>query len=180
MSTLPAAATNSKLKLIISALLAATLIAALAVFLYFSLVCPCERTPGAFLFGDVVEEEITDWSFANDVPLCQIQVWAGIRPHAVNLNCMATPQGELFLSCGNCENKYWAQQIGDSQGGRLRLEGTVYPVLFERIADGATLDQAWAARATKLQVHSGPLNPAPTVGQQRGETWSSYKVTSAL
>jgi hypothetical protein len=49
------------------------------------------------LLGDVQETPITDWSFVNDTPLCQIQVYAGFRPHAVNLNCVATEQGELFL-----------------------------------------------------------------------------------
>jgi hypothetical protein len=171
---------NSKLKIILAGLLATLASVSVAVFLYFSLACPCERTPGAYLFGDVVDEAITDWSFANDVPLCQIQVWAGVRPHAVNLNCMATPEGELFLSCGNCVNKYWAGEVGDDEQGRLRLNGTVYPVKLRRVLDDRVLDQAWDARVTKLQVHAGPLNPAPAPDAQRGEGWASFQVTSSI
>mgnify|MGYP001390856032 CR=1 FL=1 len=52
--------------------------------------CPCERTPGGWLLGERVSEPVTDWSFANDVPLCQIQVRAGLLPHSINLNCMAS------------------------------------------------------------------------------------------
>src|SRR4029077_11428996 len=60
--------------------------------------CPCNRTPGFLLLGDMQTTPLTDWRFVNDVPLCQIQVYAGIVPHAVNLNCMATPDGQLYLS----------------------------------------------------------------------------------
>ena len=59
-------------------------------FLGWSATCPCERTPGAYLFGTSAEGPIADWTFANEVTLCQIQIRAGIRPHAINLNCMAT------------------------------------------------------------------------------------------
>ena len=62
--------------------------------------CPCNQTPGFMLLGDVQTTPVIDWSFVNDIPLCQIQMYAGIMPHAVNLNCMATPDGQLYLSCG--------------------------------------------------------------------------------
>jgi len=48
--------------------------------------CPCNRTPGFMLLGDVQATPVTDWRFVNDVPLCQIQMYAGIMPDAVNLN----------------------------------------------------------------------------------------------
>ena len=180
MSEIQVTSDNSKLRIILAGLLATLVVVAIGVFLYFSLICPCERTPGAYLFGDVVDEEITDWSFANDVPLCQIQVWAGVRPHAVNLNCMATPQGELFLSCGNCVNKYWAGEVGDNEQGRLRLNGSVYPVRVRRVLDDRVLDQAWGARAAKLRVHAGPGNPAPAQGVLRGEGWWSFQILSSI
>ena len=52
--------------------------------------CPCNQTPGFMLLRDVQQTPVTDWRLVNDIPLCQIQVYAGIMPHAVNLNCMAT------------------------------------------------------------------------------------------
>src|SRR5690242_17861005 len=36
--------------------------------------CPCNRLPGFVLLGGVHQEPVTDWSFVNDVPLCQIQI----------------------------------------------------------------------------------------------------------
>ena len=33
--------------------------------------CPCNRMPGLMLLGDRQETPVTDWTFVNDVPLCQ-------------------------------------------------------------------------------------------------------------
>lgn len=78
-----------------------------ASFMVFSSICPCTLTPGGLLFGERVETPVTDWNTttANEENLCQLQIWAGIRPHSINLNCMATPEGELFLSCSVCVRK---------------------------------------------------------------------------
>jgi hypothetical protein len=142
--------------------------------------CPCNRMPGFMLLGDVQEAPVTDWSFVNDVPLCQIQIRAGIIPHAVNLNCMATPDGALFLSCSVCSTKYWASQVGPDEPGRLRLNGRVYPVVLNRVQDQAVLDRAWAARVKKLQVHGEPpYNPAPPPDAKRPDSWWTFQLRSA-
>jgi hypothetical protein len=142
--------------------------------------CPCNRMPGLVLLGDVQETPVTDWSFVNDIPLCQIQIYAGFIPHAVNLNCMATPNGDLFLSCSICSQKYWAARVGPNEPGRLRLNGRVYPVVLNRVKDPAVLDQAWAARVKKLQVHGEPpYNPAPPPDAKRPESWWSFQLRSA-
>lgn len=143
--------------------------------------CPCDRTPGFMLLGDVQEAPVADWSFVNDVPLCQIQVYAGIIPHAINLNCMATPEGELFLSCSVCDTKYWPSMVGENESGRLRLNDRVYPVVVNRIQDEAILERAWAARVKKLQVHGGgPFNPAPPPDAKRPPNWWTFQLRSAL
>ena len=142
--------------------------------------CPCNQTPGFFLMGDVQTAPVTDWSFVNDVPLCQIQMWAGIMPHAVNLNCMATPDGRLYLSCGACEGKFWGRNVEDNEHGRLRLNGKVYPVVFSRVTDQAELDRAWAARVKKLQVHGDETyNPAPPPDAKRSPAWGTFHLRSA-
>ena len=80
---------------------------AVGAFLTWFFTCPRGRIPGGYLFGKVTEEPVKDWSFANQVSLCQIQI-STILPHSMNLNCMATPQGNVYLSCSNCEPKYWS------------------------------------------------------------------------
>ena len=147
-------------------------------FLAWSFTCPCDRSPGGYLFGAGPEEQLADWSFANDVPLCQIQVSAGLLPYSINLNCMATSTGELYLSCGRCEAKRWSGAVLDDSTIRLRLDETVYPVTATRVLDPDELDRAWVARVDKLQVHSSPLNPAVPVGTPRPDSWWSFRVKS--
>ena len=40
--------------------------------------CPCDRAPGFVLTGPVSEMPVDDWSFIDDVPLCQVQVWGHV------------------------------------------------------------------------------------------------------
>ncbi len=175
-----AAVESSKIRTIILALSGTLVVAVIVGFFIYSSVCPCERTPGGLLMGERAREPVADWSFANDVPLCQIQIWAGIRPHSVNLNCMATAEGKLYLSCSFCDTKYWASKVGENESGRLKLNGIVYPVIFNRVLDPAELDSAWAARVSKLQIHGGPGNPAPPPDAQRGDRWWSFNLVSAI
>lgn len=181
MNEAQASSKNSKYRTILLAAAAAITIGAIAGFFIYSAICPCERTPGGLLFGERSNEPVTDWSFANQVPLCQIQIWAGIRPHSINLNCMSTPEGKLYLSCSFCDSKYWAGKVGANEPGRLRLNGVVYPVTFNRVLDPNELDNAWAARINKLQIHGGgPNNPTPPADTPRAERWWSFNLVSAI
>ena len=113
---------KSNVKLILGGGAACVLVAGVIGFLIYSSICPCDRTPGGFLFGDSSDGQVNDWSFANDVELCQLQIYAGIRPHSINLNCMATPEGEMYLSCSVCDMKYWAAKVGENERGVMRLD----------------------------------------------------------
>ena len=146
--------------------------------------CPCEGTPGFVLLGDTQEEPVADWSFANDVSLCAIQIGIWMRPHSVNVNCMATPEGELFISCSVGEHKYWCPRVGQDHSGRLRLDGVVYPVVLNREMDQANLDRVWAARIRKLQKPAvqarqpGGGGEPPPLDTPRPEAWWSFHVVS--
>ena len=153
-------------------------------FFYWARTCPCDGTPGFALTGELHEEPVTDWSFANEVDLCQIQITIGWRPHSVNLNCMATPAGDLYLSCSVGERKYWCPRVGLDEPGRLRLDGVVYPVVLNRGMDSSTLDAAWLARVTKLQKPSvQALQPpglrVPPLDAPRPDSWWTFHVRSA-
>ena len=168
-----AGASTRRMKLIVPVAVVGVLAVA---FLGWSATCPCERTPGAYLFGTSAEGPIADWTFANEVTLCQIQIRAGIRPHAINLNCMATPSGQLYLSCSQCDGKYWSVRAANNGWARLRLDGTVYPVQLTRAMDPDELDRAWLARVTKLNSLEAPANPAPPPGTPRPDHWWSFRV----
>ena len=149
-----------------------------------TMTCPCEATPGFVLLGDSHEDPVTDWSFANQVSLCQIQFSIWLRPHSLNVNCMATPDGDLFISCSGGARKYWCPRVGEDQPGRLRLDGVVYPVIFNREMGPATLDRVWTARMHKMQDPRvrerqpggrGDLRPLDT---PRPDSWWSFRVVS--
>ena len=166
--------TRGQLGAIVGAVAASLLVTA---FLGWAITCPCDFTPGGLLFGDRAGEEIADWSFANDVSLCQIQV-GGLLPYSVNLNCMATSSGGLYLSCSVCDTKRWAGVVVGNSRAKMRLDGTVYPVTATRVMDPDELDRVWAARLDKLQEHSSPINPAAPVGTPRPDRWWSFHVVS--
>jgi len=171
---------GSKIRLILGSLLGVLAAGGVVGFIIFSSICPCEGTPGGFLFGDRTDEVVTDWSFANQVELCQIQIWAGVRPHAVNLNCMSTPDGKLYLSCSVCDTKYWAGKVEPNESGRLRLDGVVHPVVFNRITDPAEMDRAWRARDLKLNTMIQNPVGAPQPGAPRADRWWTFNVVSSL
>ncbi len=129
--------------------------------------CPCARIPGGHLLGTEVEEAVTDWSFVNQVPLCQLEV-ASTLPHSINLNCMSA-DGELYVSCSNCEAKHWSSVALARPSARIRIAEAIYPVTLARVEDPSTLDKAWLARASKTGA------PAST---PRPDHWWSFRLTS--
>ena len=133
--------------------------------------CPCDRSPGAWLIGDVVEDPVADWSFANQAGLCQLEV-AGVIPHSVNLNCMADAS-ELFISCARCDGKYWSTRAMEIPYGRIKIRDSVYPVKMIRARDNATLDRAWRARANKRRGRS-----PDTLVPPRPSHWWSFRLES--
>jgi len=158
------------------ALLGLAVIALGAFFTWF-FACPCDRIPGGYLYGNVIEQPVNDWSFANEVSVCQIQINT-LLPHSINLNCMATPQGDLYLSCSNCQRKYWSQAALKNPSSRLRMNGNVYPVTLTRVTDPMEMDQVWQARVKKLQVVATAVNPAVPLGTPRPDGWWTFRVES--
>lgn len=134
--------------------------------LTFTALCPCGPTPGAYLFGAEAQAPINDWSFIDQVPLCQLEVTTW-RPHSVNLNCMSS-QGQLYISCSNCAAKSWSRTAVTMGIARIRADEIVYPVTLQRVTDAAELERAWAARLRKIQQE--PV--------QRPSHWWSFRLSS--
>lgn len=173
---------NSRLKMWVGGGLIAVFLCAVVGFLAFSSICPCAISPGGFLFGERVDISVTDWNTttANQENLCQLQIWAGIRPHSINLNCMATKEGELFLSCSVCNTKYWAARVGVDEAAVLRLGNLIYPVTLNRESDPVAMERSFRARVLKLQ-HTDletMITPRPPLDEQRPDHWWTFRVTS--
>jgi len=143
---------------------------------FWSLNCPCERIPGGYLLGDEVTEVVSDWEFANQVPLCQLEVQVGFLPHSINLNCMATETGDLYLSCSRCEGKRWSSAVGVMTEARLKLDNLVYPVTVTRIKDPDELERAWRSRLSKLRQLRGN---SVDISAVRPEHWWTFRLESS-
>lgn len=148
----------------LAALVGIALVAAAAAFWF---VCPCEQMPGGPLAGERAPAPVADWSFVNDVGLCQVEVDRGM-PWSVNLNCMSS-SGALYISCSRCAGKGWSSAALEDPLGYIRVRETVYPVRFTRLIDGAALDLAWQARARKLGLEDGTPRP---------DHWWSFQLES--
>jgi len=157
------AARRSLLTTILIALAGLTAIGAIA----YATACPCGPVPGVWLFGERAEAPVNDWKFANDAPLCQVQVYTW-KPHAINLNCMSD-NNELFVSCSNCDGKSWSGYVAGNPEGNIKIEGIVYPVTFRRITAPAELDRIWLARLRKIKSDSKESRP---------NHWWSFKLES--
>jgi len=133
-------------------------------------VCPCAMVPGGSLSGGEMNKMVSDWSFVNskeDVPLCQVEVSAFL-PHSVNVNCMSANRA-LYVSCSNCDGKYWSSKAMMNSNGRVRAGSSVYPVTLIRVVDFAELDVAWQARANKVGARE--------IGE-RPDHWWSFRLES--
>ncbi len=139
-------------------------------FTYWFLMCPCERTPGGYLLGEESAERIDDWSFVNEVPLCQIQIRAGMLPHSINLNCSSLEQG-LFIGCADCEGKRWAAALTEDGRARIRIDGVVYPVTARRLLEPTEMDYAW--RSSSIKAGRPTDTPRP-------DTWWTFNLVSGL
>ena len=129
--------------------------------------CPCGPVPGVWLFGERAEAPVEDWEFAYDASLCQIQVYTW-KPHAINLNCMSD-EGELFVSCSNCEGKSWSGYVAENPEGNIKIGDRVYPINLSRMTAPAELDRVWSARLRKIKSDSAESRP---------DHWWSFKLES--
>ena len=157
---------------VITLALALGVLAAIAGFLYWSLSCPCERTPGGYLLGEQSQEVITDWSLVNDVPLCQLQTSVFFIPHSINMNCSSLEK-DLFIGCMNCEGKRWGAALAEQGVARFRVNDIVYPVAARRLLEPAEMDHAWLSSSIKAGRPSDTPRPPDNI-------WWTFQLTTSL
>ena len=111
---------------------------------------PCGPIPGGALRGTLDADAVSDWSPADAVDYCQIEVRPE-SPRSMTVNCMSW-QGRLFVSCSQCANKRWAKMVAEDDRGRVRVGDRVHPVTIRRVTDPGELANVWRARARKVGV----------------------------
>lgn len=145
-------------------------LAAIAGFLYWFFLGPFGTIPGGYLLGEESKEVMTDWSIANEVPLCQLQTTAYFLPHSINLNCSALEK-ELFIGCMGCEEKHWGAALVSQGNARFRINGIVYPVVARRLMNTAEKDHAWQSSSIKAGRPAGTPRPPDDI-------WWAFQLSS--
>ncbi|MDJ0786394.1 MAG: hypothetical protein QNK05_06270 [Myxococcota bacterium] len=128
---------------------------------------PCGPIPGGSLGSDEITEPVSDWSFANDLRRCAVEVGGPESPRSVTVNCMSHEQ-RLYVSCSSCEGKRWSAIALEQPAGRVRAGDGLYPVTLRRVEQPEELDAVWEARGRKLGN-----DPEP-----RPEEWWSFELSS--
>ena len=128
---------------------------------------PCGPIPGGRLAGTESIPPPPDWSAANEVPRCAVEVRPD-SPHSVTVNCMSW-QGRLFVSCSECEPKTWSSYAVQDPRGRVRIGEDVYSISLSRVIDPEELDSIWQARARKIGKKDAG---------QRPDDWWSFELVS--
>lgn len=96
--------------------------------------------PGGVVNGTPVTEKIRDWSFAGK-GLCVLETRPEF-PHSITVFCF-NGGDKLYVGCRNCADKVWSGYVTNDNRARIKIKGSVYPVIMNRIAADA-LDQTWA------------------------------------
>src|SRR5262245_50826069 len=92
-----------------------------------------------------------DWSVDTAANTLELEVsGAGVSV----TTWLAVLDGALFVPCGLCESKRWAQEVLRDGDVRVRLDGKLYALRATRVLDPATLARVAPVLADKY--HSRP------------------------
>ncbi len=118
-----------------------------------------ERIPGGVLDGEVVTEQITDWSFVSEAGLCALETRPAY-PHSVMLNCF-NDGPRLYIGCMSCEGKAWSTYVASDPTARIRVGERIYAVNMQRITQADAMQGPWISRWQKTRGNSdAPPIPA--------------------
>lgn len=123
---------------------------------------PQERRPGLWLRGELVEEAVTDWSFANEHPtiLLETRPWYGIR-HSVTVAC-AAHDGVLYTGALRPESKRWVGYVARDPRVRVKIGERIYDRTIVRVTDADEIETAYRAYAAKYGRELRPPDERPT------------------
>ncbi len=122
---------------------------------------PKEQRPGLWLSGEVVEEEITDWSFTDDHELIFVETttWY-VVPHSVTT--VAFRHGDsLFVPSRNPEGKRWVANATRDPAVRLKIGDRIYRRRAVRVTDPEEIEELYGAIGRKYDRLRHRPNDAP-------------------
>lgn len=111
------------------------------------LLSPLSPLPGGALTGEVIEEPISDWSFAENERICHFEMNTP-DPYSITVTCIVH-DGKLYVGCRGCPNKGWHKYVTADPNTRYRVLDKVYNVSAIRVTDQEEVNRVWAARMAK-------------------------------
>jgi hypothetical protein len=124
------------------------------------LLCACEpkdRRPGLWLWGDVVQEPVTDWSFTDAVPEIFVETRTGYGiPHSVTTVCAGLGDRlyvpSVYFESGEFPDaRRWNRNAVRDPRVRLKIDGRIYERSAALVEDPAEWQEALAAFARKSE-----------------------------
>lgn len=124
---------------------------------------PHDRRPGLRLTGDVVTEQVADWSFADAHPeiFLETRTPYALR-HSVTIVC-ATAGGELYVGARRPREKSWVGYVARDPRVRLKIGEQLFPRRLERVAADEEIETVYAAFAAKYGRELLARNERPQV-----------------
>ncbi len=116
--------------------LGVVLLLVVALVVWFGGVGPRGPIAGGWLWGEVVDEPVLDWSFTNRVREVQLQTSIGPLPYSVTIWNLSDGEA-LYVPSGDCSRR-WVRQALIDPDVRVRIEGKVYPLRARQVSDPAT------------------------------------------
>ena len=121
---------------------------------------PVWRIPGGRLYGEVVTEPVSDWSFTDEVRTIAVETRPSF-PHSVTIVCF-THGSDLYFPSFNAASKNWPEFVRQNPAVRLEIDGKIYPGRVTRV----TTDQGeWRALLGSFAAKYIPGGAAPAGDQ---------------
>ncbi len=122
---------------------------------------PKEQRPGLRLSGEVVEEDVTDWSFTDDHQTIFVETltWY-LLPHSVT-TVVFRHGDHLYVPSRNPEGKRWVANVLRDPGVRLKIGDRIYPRRAVRVTDPELVAELYAAIGQKYERLSHRRSEGP-------------------
>ena len=113
---------------------------------------PVAMLAGRALSGEVANELIEDWSFADEHRLIKVETRPA-APHSVTTASLVF-EGDLYVPAKSGSTKSWTQYALADARARLKIGDRVYPVSLARVRDEALIERliAFAVKKTRAEV----------------------------
>ncbi len=110
---------------------------------------PKEQRPGLWLSGEVVEEEIVDWSFTDDHGQIFVETatWY-VVPHSVT-TVVFRHGGSLFVPSRNPGGKRWVSNVTRDPAVRLKIGDRIYLRRAIRVTNAEEIEALYVAIGKK-------------------------------